>query len=103
VSDRVGTLARNTFQGDNFRSVDIRLSRKVHFTERVHAEFLAEVFNLFNTTNVTDIDTTYGAPDLIGSAPRKFGEPVVAPSPSFGTPLAVANPRQVQIAVKIRF
>jgi hypothetical protein len=33
---------------------------------------MAEAFNLFNTLNVTDINTVYGAANFIGPEPKRF-------------------------------
>jgi hypothetical protein len=102
-TDRVGTIGRNTYRGDSFRNFDVRVSRIVNFTERVSGEFLVEFFNLFNTVNVIDVNTVYGAADFIGSIPREFGDGVPAPIPTFGTPADVATARQIQFAFKLRF
>jgi hypothetical protein len=102
-TDRVGTIGRNTFRGDNFINFDFRLSRVVKISERMEGEFIAEFFNLFNTVNVTAVDTVYGAPDFIGPIPKKFGEPAVAPLSSFGAPQQVSNARQIQFAFKLRW
>ncbi len=101
--DRVGTVGRNTYEGDDFVNFDLRLSRVVKLSERIEGEFIAEFFNLFNTFNVTEVDTVYGAADFIGPVPRKFGEPVVAPLSSFGTPQQAATARQIQFAFKLRW
>jgi hypothetical protein len=69
----------------------------------MEGEFIAEFFNLFNTVNVTAVDTVYGAPDFIGPIPKKFGEPAVAPLSSFGAPQQVSNARQIQFAFKLRW
>jgi hypothetical protein len=99
--DRVGAIGRNTFRGDSFQSIDLRLSRTFRATERLSATFIVEAFNLFNTVNVTDINTVYGAPDFVGPIPQRFSDHVLGPNPSFGTPSQVANSRQVQLAVRL--
>ncbi|HKX29211.1 MAG TPA: TonB-dependent receptor, partial [Blastocatellia bacterium] len=48
LSDRPGTLGRNTFEGPGFATVDMRVAREVRFNERISAEFSADFFNLFN-------------------------------------------------------
>ncbi|RMG56492.1 MAG: TonB-dependent receptor [Acidobacteria bacterium] len=105
TNDRVGLLGRNTLKGDNFSSVDLRLSRIIPFGERLKLEFIAETFNLFNTTNITEINTVYGAPDFLPGqpVPHSFRDRIQAPVASFGTPKAVSNPRQIQFALKLRF
>ncbi len=104
VTDRVGNSGRNTYRGDNLRTVDLRLSRYFHVRERGTLQVLAEAFNLFNTPNVDEVFTVYGAPDFIGTAPQHFGDGVADPAnPAFGSPRTVFNPRQIQLAVKFTF
>jgi len=94
LSDRPGTLGRNTLRGPNFASFDLRVAREVHLNERVTAEFSADFFNLFNRDNITDLNTVYGGIDLN-----------VAPNPvlGFNTPRDAANKFQLQYGVKLRF
>jgi hypothetical protein len=109
-NDRVGIEPRNTFIGDNFRSVDFRMSRTIAFRERKRVEFIAEAFNLFNTTNIRFFNTVYGASDFCPSDPTAFGCAGAtqffqegSPNPLYGTPRAVYNPRQIQLALKFSF
>lgn len=104
VTDRVGTSARNTYRGDNLRTVDMRLSRFIHIKERYQLQLIAEAFNLFNRANVDEVFTVYGAPDFIGAVPQHFKDGVVDPAnPTFGTPRTAFNPRQLQLALKFTF
>src|SRR5262249_19578215 len=48
LSDRPGTLGRNTLIGPGFASVDVRVARPIKFTERLNSEFSVDFFNLFN-------------------------------------------------------
>jgi hypothetical protein len=109
-NDRVGIEPRNTFIGDNFRSVDFRLGRTFPFKEHRSLELLGEAFNLFNTTNIRFFNTVYGASDFCPSNPTAFGCPATpssfregSPNPLYGSPRAVFNPRQIQLAVKFNF
>jgi outer membrane receptor protein involved in Fe transport len=94
LSDRPGTLGRNTLKGPKFATFDMRVARQVRLGERVSAELSADFFNLFDRTNVTDLNTVYGGADLS-----------VAPNPilGFNTPRDAANPFQFQYGVKFRF
>jgi hypothetical protein len=103
MTDRVGVLGRNTYKGDAHYNFDLRLARTIRVSERVKAEFFAEAFNLFNTLNVTDVNTVYGAPQLIGTEPMSFGDRAPAPLPSFGSIRAISSPRQIQFALKFSF
>ena len=108
-NDRVGVEGRNTFKGDNYRSLDARLSRVFKMGERMQLEGDAEAFNLLNTLNVRFFNTAYGAADFCnfnatasGCDPaHKFLEG--SPNPNYGTPRAIFNPRQVQFALKLTF
>jgi hypothetical protein len=109
-NDRVGIEARNTFQGDGYQSVDMRVSRTFKFSEKVHLEALAEAFNLLNTLNIRFFNTAYGAADFCNFAADPAAQGCTAgpsgnregsPNPSYGTPRAVFNPRQVQFALRL--
>jgi len=109
ASERVGIEPRNTFVGDNFRSVDFRISRAFPFREKKSLEVIAEAFNLSNTLNVRFFNTVYGAADFCPFDPTAFGcgsGPFFqegSPNPLYGTPRAVNNPRQIQLALKFNF
>ena len=108
-NDRVGIEPRNTFRGDTFQSVDMRLARTFKATERLNIEAMAEAFNLLNKTNVRFFNTVYGAADFCnfngaaqGCSPtQRFREG--SPNPNYGTPRAVYNPRQIQFALRLTF
>ena len=112
-NDRVGIEPRDTFVGDNFRTVDLRIGRTIPFSEKKNVELIAEGFNVFNTLNVRFFNTTYGAADFcsanvdLTAAPQCAGGPFNnregSPNPLYGTPRAVFNPRQIQLAVKFNF
>jgi hypothetical protein len=103
LSDRVDLLGRDTYRGDGLVNFDIRVSRLFRLTERARLEAIAEAFNLFNTLNVTDINTVYGAANFIGPEPRRFNDKAPAPSPDFGAIRAIASPRQIQLALRVVF
>jgi len=109
-NDRVGIEPRNTFVGDNFRTVDFRIGRTIPFHEKRSFEVIAEAFNLFNTTNIRFFNTVYGAADFCPADPTALfcngpnaGNLEGSPNPLYGTPRAVFNPRQIQLAVKLNF
>ncbi len=108
-NDRVGIEPRNTFKGDSYQSVDMRISRTFKATERLNVEAMAEAFNLLNTVNVRFFNTVYGAADFCnfnstaqGCSPtQKFLDG--SPNPNYGTPRALYNPRQIQFALRLTF
>jgi len=107
-NDRVGGEPRNTFKGDSLQTVDIRLERDIPIRESMKLQLMAEAYNLMNTVNVRYSNTSYGAADFCPADP---GAPGCAgatqfyregsPNPSYGTPSAVFNPRQLQLAARI--
>jgi carboxypeptidase family protein len=88
-NDRPAGVGRNTGRGFDFASLDLRLSRKFHLTERVDLQLLAEGFNILNRAN-------YGIPN------NTFGSGVM-PLPTFGRPTAAFDPRQFQFGMKVSF
>ncbi|MGH9580994.1 MAG: hypothetical protein ACRD2R_08370, partial [Terriglobales bacterium] len=108
VNDRVGIEPRNTFKGDGFQSVDLRVSRTFNLSERVKLQGIFEAFNMLNTLNVRFFNTTYGAADFCpvagtgfcGTGPLFFEG---SPNPNYGTPRAIFNPRQLQFALRLSF
>lgn len=107
-NDRVGNEPRNTFKGDTMQTVDVRLERTFPIYEKLHLQFLAEAFNLLNTVNVRYYNTSYGAADFCGpdsGAPGCAGATTFyregSPNPTYGTPSAVFNPRQIQLALRL--
>lgn len=107
-NDRVGIEPRNTFKGDTLRTIDFRISRKIAFGDRANLELIGEVFNAGNWLNVRFFNTVYGAadfcpaggPEVCGPGP---GFVEGSPNPSYGTPRAVFNPRQIQFALRLTF
>jgi hypothetical protein len=92
-SDRplIGTyaLGRNTYQGPGAGTIDLRLSKRIAIRERYAVELLAEAFNVFNHVNFIGVNTTWGT--------------ALTPRSTFGQYTSAADPRQIQLAVKIFF
>src|SRR5438132_1105586 len=122
VSDRVGNLARNTYEGDSFKTWDIRLTRSINLPrEGTRLELAADAFNLLDRANVDEVVGVYGTYNVCGGRlPRQYkdaasraiqavqvggcpaaGPPV--PNPLFGTPRTMFNPRQLQFSAKLLF
>jgi Carboxypeptidase regulatory-like domain len=102
--DRVGTSPRNSYKGDPFYNVDVRLQRAIPFTERIKGEASVEVFNLMNRPNVEDVDHVYGLRDFAGSVPKEFGDHISSPAnPGFGSPKFASDARQLQLSFRITF
>ena len=123
VTDRVGWSPRNAYRGDKLYTVDLRLARAIHFTERTRLDLAFDAFNVFNRQNINEVTSVYGGgtidfcgatPSVMMMPPRwRFSRATVscpannggapAPNPLFGTPRTMFNPRQLQISAKFSF
>jgi hypothetical protein len=81
-------FGRNTGRGFNSASLDIRLSRKIHVTEKTSAEIIAESFNVLNRTNLQFPNSTWGT----GATPNA----------TFGLPTGAGDPRQLQFGLRLQ-
>jgi hypothetical protein len=103
VTDRVGDSSRNTYRGDSLQTVDLRLSRALHLSERMRLNLAVDAFDLFNRNNVDEVFSVYGAPFFVGPVPRHFGDGISGPSGAVGAPRTVFNQRQLQLSMKFTF
>jgi hypothetical protein len=111
TNQRVGIEPRNTFRGDSYQSVDLRLSRTFSITERMHLQGMVEGFNVLNRVNTRFFNTVYGAVDFCPFNPAALGcggsthpgNLDGSPLSSFGTPRSDFNPRQAQLALRMTF
>ena len=85
-------IPRNTGIGSDFFGLNLRLSRTFHIDRRVALEGLVEGFNVTNRTNNLTRNTNFGAGSYPGS-----------PSSTFGQVTGVADPRTVQLGVRLSF
>jgi len=77
--------------GDDFQSEDIRISKVFRFKERYSVEAIAEVFNIFNVSNLGGYSTTIGS--NFGQPTQRLGQG------GFGT----GAPRALQFAARFSF
>lgn len=88
-NDRPPGMGRNSGRGFDFASLDLRLSRRFRFTERVEVEAIAEAFNALNRANLQLPNNTFGT----GQTPLA----------TFGLPTAASDPRQIQFGLRLSF
>ncbi|MGE0127452.1 MAG: carboxypeptidase regulatory-like domain-containing protein [Blastocatellales bacterium] len=91
------TLPTDFSNGDTFISQDLRLTRAFRFREQVQLEFIGEVFNLFNISNLVGYGGTLNATDADGRP--SFGLPSGRAGGVFGT----GGPRAFQVAARLSF
>lgn len=85
-------IERNAGEGGSFRTVSLRISRKIAVGKRAHIEPLAEVFNLLNTRNDIARVGVFGA----GAYPSN-------PAANFGQVTVVGDPRTFQFGLRVIF
>lgn len=88
-NDRPEGVARNSGQGFDYASLDLRLSKSFKIGARMTTEALAEGFNLLNRANYQLPNGVFGT----GTAARA----------GFGQATAAADPRQVQLGLRLSF
>jgi hypothetical protein len=94
-------LARNIHHRPYTFTTDLRVSKRIRFTEHMNLELLAEGFNIFNRSNVTAVNTSY-------ISNINFTTGVLTYNPAFGTTQTINNtinlsPRQIQLGVRFHF
>ncbi len=91
-ADPASSLGRNTGLLPSQAAVDLRVSRRFGLGGGTSLDAIVEAFNLFNRTNFTEINGVFGR----GAYPD-------SPLPAFGQFLQAGAPRQIQLALKLRF
>ena len=99
-----GNMGRNIFPDSGFKNVDFSLAKNWHFGERLHAQFRAEFFNIFNHPNFAN---PYGGQNGFGFNDPSVGgfgcgcatPDVAAANPAVGS----GGPRSVQLGLKLIF
>jgi hypothetical protein len=85
-------IARNSGVGDEFFSMNLRVSRSFKRAGEVRLEALAEVFNLTNAVNEVTRNTNFGT----GAYPTN-------PSSTYNQVTAVGDARSWQFGLRLRF
>jgi hypothetical protein len=88
VNDRPAGVGRNTGVGFDYHSLDLRVGYRLRIAG-VSAEASLDVFNALNQTNLLFPNNTFGQ----GAVPL----------PTFGRATAAADPRQLQLGLRLRF
>lgn len=105
-------VSDNARFNDSFSSVDLRVSKVFRMNERVSIEPLAEVFNLFNVTNILGVSNVNysGFNNVLVRDSNDLSSPGFLRSSSFGQPVTTAGgvfgsggPRAFQFAARVSF
>lgn len=103
---RPGTLRRNAFSGPGFKTADVGLFKGFHLTERFNAEFRAQAYNLFNTPQFSNPDTSIkDGYNATGTTTFTTGANAAGQNNGFGTISGTRNgtERQLELAVHVNF
>ncbi len=92
LADPSSSLPRNSGRLPSQVSVDARVSKSLRLSERVELEGIFEIFNVFNRSNFIEVQNVFG----VGAYPAN-------PAPTFGRFTQAGNPRQMQLAARVRF
>jgi hypothetical protein len=110
LNDRLPGYSRNAFTGPDYATADLRLTRRIHLSERCKLDFVAESFNLFNRDNQRVAITSNGLVTTASTFVQSSVTANIAPYPgyyelpnNFMKPNAAYAPRQVQLALKLVF
>ncbi len=108
---RYTELPRNSFRLPAIKNVDLRVSKRINFSERYNLELLSEAFNLFNRTQVFGkTNTLYTGTTTNCGSVNGISTPVtngLCYTPTFGavnsTDSNKYRERQVQFALRFHF
>ncbi|HKX27662.1 MAG TPA: carboxypeptidase regulatory-like domain-containing protein [Blastocatellia bacterium] len=110
--DRLPLVRDDLRFGDSFQAFDLRLTKTFKLRERMSIQGIAEVFNLFNVTNIRGSGTLNysGFQNTLVRDSNLPTEPGYLRSSSFGSPVQTAGgvfgtggPRAFQFAVRFQF
>jgi Carboxypeptidase regulatory-like domain len=96
--DPTTAVGRNSVRMPSQATVDLRASKALRLGSRSSLVPMIEVFNLFNRTNYSEINTVFG-PGAYPSQPARDDQGRV----TYGTFQKALAPRQVQLAVRLIF
>jgi hypothetical protein len=101
----IPAVGRNTFRYPGTYTIDLRASRTIPLSEKVHFELMVQGFNLLNHQNVTNI-SSLGY--LISGASSASTNPTLTWQPTFGTvtnsnSTSLYRERQLELVLRLRF
>ena len=101
ASDRPEGVGRNSMDGPSFNEFDARLSWTLPLGGSADLELIAEVFNLFDSTN-WDVTTVDNGEFLSGPTLTNPTLPYVE-NPRYGQYLDTLRPQEFQLGARLRF
>lgn len=87
-TDPAGDLSRNKYYGPNFKDVDLSVIKNIPLRERLKIQLRAEMYNLFNRTNLASGTGTVSGSGIINDTIGDFnGAPGIGPGEAFNMQL----------------
>ena len=99
---QLGNALRRFFRGPGINNWDMALLKEFTVNERMHVEFRAEFFNVFNHTQFV-ATSGLGSPSTGTCVTSGPGEPCGGPGSRFGYITTARDPRIGQVALKFVF
>jgi hypothetical protein len=97
-------VRRNSFRQPSVKNVDLRVSRRFRFTETMNLEFLADFFNLLNSTQAGAVNTTiYTVGTGVNSTNLLYQPSTFNQITDAGGGSSFYRERQIQFAVRFEF
>ncbi|HEV2349593.1 MAG TPA: carboxypeptidase regulatory-like domain-containing protein [Terriglobia bacterium] len=81
--------ARNSLRTPARADLDLRLLKAIYFTPSRHLDLVVESFNLFNHTNISELNPVFGS--------------ALTPLPSFALPIEASSARQVEFSIDLEY
>jgi hypothetical protein len=109
-NDRLPSSGRNSFTGPDYISADMRLSRDIDLSDRFQLQMTVESFNVMNRDNkrvdITDSGFSTSAGGFVQIS-KKVGSQIFPgffqTNSAFLTPTNAYAPRQIQLALRLKF
>ncbi|HVQ14034.1 MAG TPA: TonB-dependent receptor, partial [Vicinamibacterales bacterium] len=98
VTDPTTSVGRNSERMDHEFRVDLRVSRRFALSGATSVDVMVDMFNLFNQTNFTEVNNTFG-PGAFPQAPVQDAAGRV----TYGLFQKAAPPRQFQLGARLNF
>jgi hypothetical protein len=98
---RFPLVPRNAFHLPKIVNLDMRISRRLRLPNKTDVEVLGEVFNLFNRTQVTELNTRMYVIGGTATASTLTFDPAFQSISAAGN--AIVRERQIQFAVRLQF
>ena len=99
----LGTMGRNIFRANGLHLLDLSVTKKWKFTERLNAQFRAEFFNILNITQYAN-PTYNGVGHNIPTSTTAFGSSTTTPDVAIdNAQIGSGAARSMQLGLKLIF